>query len=400
MWIGISMDMGNKALLPSGLVDLLPPDAACEAQTVELLIQEFEALGYERVKPPLAEFEISMFAQDPGERIASETFRLMDPYSQKMMALRSDATPQIARIAGSRLGNKGRPLRLAYSVDVLRVKGSQLRPDREFTKTGCELIGAHGVEADIEIAVLAIKSLKSIGVGNIAIDMALPPLVEHVYEAFGTKEHTRKRLDEMLENRDRGALEKEEAPEAKILYELVCCAGPVEKGLKNLAGANLPDEIVSYLEPLSEIAGGVKTALEDLEIDDVGITLDPVERRGFEYKTGFAFTVFAKGERGEIGRGGRYGFCYTDKDSNSLAETATGFTFYMDTLRRIIPLKAAKKSVMISSEEGWNQVAKLQSEGWIVVRCFGEECDGRFLKCTHKFEDGKICPLGQEDCDG
>src|SRR3989339_929272 len=97
------MKQRNPALLPSGLIDLLPPDAAREADAIQQIMKEFEALGYERVKPPLAEFEESLFAPGPGRVVADETFRLMDPVSQKMMALRSDTTAQIARIAATRL---------------------------------------------------------------------------------------------------------------------------------------------------------------------------------------------------------------------------------------------------------------------------------------------------------
>src|ERR1700712_5893342 len=99
----------NPALLPAGLRDLLPPEAETEAAAVETLMDAFAAHGYQRVKPPLLEFEDTLLAGS-GSAMAEQTFRLMDPESQRMMGLRADTTPQVARIATTRLANPPRPL--------------------------------------------------------------------------------------------------------------------------------------------------------------------------------------------------------------------------------------------------------------------------------------------------
>src|SRR5690625_7203963 len=100
-------DDAGHALLPAGLQDGLPPDAAHEAATMERLVGALAKLGYERVKPPLLEFEDSLLT-GPGEQVAQQTFRLMDPVSQRMMGLRADMTPQVARIATTRLRSEER----------------------------------------------------------------------------------------------------------------------------------------------------------------------------------------------------------------------------------------------------------------------------------------------------
>ena len=140
-------DPPNPALLPAGLADALPPDAEREAALVEALMGVFAAHGYERVKPPLLEFEDSLLTGS-GAAVAEQTFRLMDPVSQRMMGLRADTTPQVARIAATRLANAPRPLRLSYAGQVLRVRVTQLSPTRELLQTGVELIGAASAEAD------------------------------------------------------------------------------------------------------------------------------------------------------------------------------------------------------------------------------------------------------------
>ena len=126
--------LAAAALLPAGLMDVLPPAAAFEARTVERLIRYCESFGYERVKPPLIEFEETMLAGS-GAALAAETFRLMDPISQRMLALRPDMTMQVARIASSRLAHRPRPLRLGYAGQVVRVRGTQRRPERQFPRS-------------------------------------------------------------------------------------------------------------------------------------------------------------------------------------------------------------------------------------------------------------------------
>ena len=166
----------HPALLPAGLADVLPPDAMLEAKATEDLINAFAACGYERVKPPLIEFEDTL-TSGSGAATADQSFRLMDPVSQRMLAVRADMTIQIARIATTRFPDAPRPLRLSYSGQVLRVKGSTLRPERQFGQVGAELIGSALPAADAEVILMAYQALVNLGVGDISIDLGLPTLV-------------------------------------------------------------------------------------------------------------------------------------------------------------------------------------------------------------------------------
>ncbi|MGA7868661.1 MAG: ATP phosphoribosyltransferase regulatory subunit, partial [Stellaceae bacterium] len=132
-------DAPHPALLPTGMHDLLPPEAEIEAQVVAQLMMTLAAHGYERVKPPLVEFEDTLFS-GAGAAMAAATFRMMDPASHRMIGVRADMTPQIARIAATRLGDAPRPLRLSYAGQVLRVTGSEIRSERQIGQVGAELI--------------------------------------------------------------------------------------------------------------------------------------------------------------------------------------------------------------------------------------------------------------------
>src|SRR5712691_10905737 len=143
-------DAAHPALLPAGMHDLLPPEAEIEAQVVAQLMTTLAAHGYERVKPPLVEFEETLLS-GAGAAMASATFRMMDPASHRMIGVRADMTPQIARIAATRLGESPRPLRLSYAGQVLRGVGSDLRRERPVGESAAELRGAERGAEDVEV---------------------------------------------------------------------------------------------------------------------------------------------------------------------------------------------------------------------------------------------------------
>src|ERR1700760_2110239 len=169
----ITNDNDHRGLLPAGLADLLPPDAAREADAIDVAIKRFAAFGYDRVKPPMVEFEESLLG-GPGAALASQTFRLMDPVSQRMMGVRPDMTVQVARIAVTRLKHEPRPLRLSYGGTVIRVRGGQLKPERQFAQVGTELIAVNSSAADAEAVLLAVDALRATGVEALSVDLNLP----------------------------------------------------------------------------------------------------------------------------------------------------------------------------------------------------------------------------------
>ena len=141
-------DNDHRGLLPAGLADLLPPDAAREARAIDVAIERFAAFGYERVKPPLVEFEESLLG-GPGAALASQTFRLMDPVSQRMMGVRPDMTVQVARIAVTRL--KHEPISIGIpGLQELR-RNSRRPPASPWQKwaPSCSLVAASSFKPSI-----------------------------------------------------------------------------------------------------------------------------------------------------------------------------------------------------------------------------------------------------------
>lgn len=373
----------HPALLPAGLRDLLPPEAEAEAFTVETLMEVFARHGYERVKPPLLEFEDTLLAGS-GAAVAEQTFRLMDPESQRMMGLRVDTTPQVARIATTRLAAAPRPLRLSYAGQCLLVRGSQISPDRQVAQAGIELIGSDGPAADAEIVLVAAEALACVGVSRVSFDLTLPTLAPALLDAGGVRGEARAALSRALDRKDAASVTALGGGVARVLTDLLLAAGPADRALAALARADLPPEAASLADRLAATVGAIRDRAPDLRL-----TLDPVEFRGFRYHTGVCMTVYAAGRSQELGRGGRY-VCGAD-------EPASGLTLYPDVILRAIPRRAPRPRVFVPHGADQARAAGLRAEGMATVGVLEPADDvdamARRLGCSHVLRDGSAVPL-------
>jgi ATP phosphoribosyltransferase regulatory subunit len=368
----------HPALLPMGLPDLLPPLAEAEASVVARLMATLAAHGYERVKPPLVEFEETLLA-GAGASMAKDTFRLMDPASQRMIGIRADITPQVARIAAFRLKKSPRPLRLCYAGQVLRVTGGEIRPERQIGQAGAELIGAESVAADVEVIGLAAEALAGIGVAGLSVDLGMPTLVPAVCRGFGIAPEA---VREALDHKDAARIAETAGDAAPVLGRLLAAAGPAKRALGALAAFELPDEAASERARLAAVVEQLGKAIPDLRM-----TIDPVENRNFEYHTGIGFTFFARGGRGELGRGGRY------VAGEVKPEPATGFTLYTDTILRAVPAPPAPRRLYLPLGTPGEVARRLRAEGWVTVAALDEapaEAEARRLGCTHLADGGTV----------
>jgi len=382
----------HPALLPTGMHDLLPPEAEVEASVVARLMATLTAHGYERVKPPLVEFEETLFA-GAGAAMANSTFRMMDPISHRMIGVRADMTPQVARIAATRLGGAPRPLRLGYAGQVLRVRGSEIRPERQVGQVGAELIGAAGPAADVEAIAVAGAALAALGVPNLTVDITLPTLVPAIIEACGTGEEGTAELRAALDHKDAAAVTALAGRAGKLLEELLLAAGPAAATLAALDRLDLPERASAERVRLGAVLDGLTAAAPELKV-----TVDPVENRGFEYHTGISFTFFAGGSAahgplGELGRGGRY-----EAGDPAAPEPATGFTLYTDTILRALPGATPPRRVLLPLGADRGRAAALRAAGWITVAALAAAGDWRAeaqrLGCTHVLEGKNPVAVG------
>jgi ATP phosphoribosyltransferase regulatory subunit len=380
----MSDDVSNhRALLPAGLRDLLPPDAETEAASVEALMEVFAAHGYQRVKPPLLEFEDSLLAGS-GVAVAEQTFRLMDPESQRMMGLRADTTPQVARIATTRLAHAPRPLRLSYAGQCLHVRGSQLAPDRQIAQTGIELIGCDNPAADAEIVLVGAEALASVGLTRTSFDFTLPTLVPILLDDAGFTGPTRAVLARALDRKDAASVVRHGGSLAPTLTDLLLAAGPADRALPALQAASLPQAARDLATRLAAAIAAIRARSPTLRL-----TVDPVEFRGFRYETGVSVTIYAPGRHEELGRGGRY-IC-------GEAEPATGLTLYPDAVLRAAPQREGRLRLYVPLGADQDEAARMRRLGYATVAALGPEDDAaaeaRRLSCSHILHNGSAVKL-------
>ncbi|CAK0778514.1 ATP phosphoribosyltransferase regulatory subunit [Azospirillaceae bacterium] len=385
------IDHEHIALLPAGLHDVLPPDAAHEAGLTERLIAEFSWCGYERIKTPLVEFEESLLSGS-GVALAKQTFRLMDPVSRRMMGVRSDMTPQIARIAATRLRKAPRPLRLCYAGQVLRVTGSQLRPERQFGQVGVELIGSLQPAADAEVILMGARALSRLGVRDLSVDLCVPTLVPTICKSLGLSEREQNDLRQALDHKDEAAVRSACRKAAPLMDWLLSASGPAERAVQILAGLELPESAEPDRRRLIEVVRLTREAAPEKLV----LTVDLTEWRGFEYQTGVSFTFFARDVRGELGFGGRY---RAGSAQGVAGEPATGFTLYADTVLRAVPAPAPARRLFVPVGTSVSATEAWRGGEWVTVSGLEPVVDlkaeARRLGCDHVLIDGVAVPLGE-----
>jgi ATP phosphoribosyltransferase regulatory subunit len=365
-------------LLPEGLRDRLPPQAEAASRLLHRVIVAIGRHGYDRVSPPLAEFEEGLLVRLKRTR-AQDLLRVVDPVSQRTLAFRPDITAQVGRIAVTRMAHRARPLRLAYGGPVLKLRATQLRPERELTQAGAELIGSDGVAAAIELLSLAIEALEVAGVTGITIDLTLPDLVETL--AAGPMPLPPERVDavrDLLDAKDAGGLA---SLSAEAYLPFIAAAGPIDRALEKLRALDPSHALDTRLDGIEAIAAAIG--------DRATLTLDPTERHGFEYQSWLGFSMFGQGLSGEVGRGGAYAVLHPD----GREEAAIGFSLFIDPLVDAGLGVVERRRIFLPLGADPATAARLRADGWTTIAALSDADDPAALDCTHRLVGTRPEPL-------
>ena len=370
--------MDNKRwVLPEGIEEQLPSDARQIEMLRRELLDLFFTWGYELVIPPFVEYTDSLLTGIGGD-LDLQTFKLVDQQSGRMMGIRADMTPQVARIDAHQLGRK-QPTRLCYMGTVLRTHADDLSNKRSLMQIGAELYGHAGVESDIEVIRLMIAMLDQIQLGDIYLDLGHVGIFRALSRQAG--------FDEKQESLLFDILQRKAAPE---LNEL-------------LQGADIPEKIRVMLAELVWLNGGIdvlKTAREKLKSADktvvkaienleliaavlqkhcphVELHFDLAELRGYNYHTGVVFAAYKPGIGQSISHGGRYDHI---GEAFGRARPATGFT---SDLRALIDYSARQENTepcgvyapAADDDALLECIAALRAKGERVVTALPEQSD-------------------------
>jgi len=334
-------------VLPDHIADVLPSEARHIEEIRRDLLDMARCYGYELVMPPLLEHLESLLS-GTGEALDLQTFKLVDQLSGRMMGLRADSTPQVARIDAHLLNREG-VTRLCYCGPVLHTRPSGPNATREPLQFGAELYGHTGLEADLEILTLALDSLKVAQVGAISVDMADARIAHALLKDLS--------LDAVQLSQIHAALAAKDGSELRVLLRHAPAA--ISAALINLlqlyGDASVLQEAQRVLPNLPDI----HAALAHLKwlashIEGASVSFDLADMRGYAYYSGAMFSLYAPGASDALARGGRYdevGLVFGRK------RPAVGFSLDIKALVSV----AAGRPLRAAIRAPWGEVAELRA---------------------------------------
>ena len=319
----------ERWLLPEGMEELVPPESLRLERMRRSLLDLFSRWGYEIVTPPFIEYLESLLT-GTGEDLELHTFKLIDQLTGRMMGVRADMTPQVARIDAHRLRHAG-PSRLCYVGTVLHTLPEGLSAGRSPVQIGAELYGHTGCESDCEIVCLMLEALELSGIGPVHLGLGHVGVFRALARRAALSREQETALHEVLQRKAgveaRELLEEWEV-EARCAAALTALVGlDGDTSVLDRAGRELADggdEVKRGLEDLAELVRAVRARRPGVELH-----MDLAELRGYRYHTGFVFAAFVPGYGQEVARGGRY-----DEIGSVFgrARAATGFSADLKTL--------------------------------------------------------------------
>ncbi|MCU0833093.1 MAG: ATP phosphoribosyltransferase regulatory subunit [Chromatiaceae bacterium] len=295
----------ERWLLPAGIEEILPPQAQLVEALRRDLLDLYRRWGYELVVPPLIDYLESLLT-GTGHDLDLRTFKLTDQESGRLLGVRADMTPQVARIDAHHLRRSG-PTRLCYLGTVLHTRSDGFAGTRSPLQIGAEIYGHSGPESDTEIIRLVILTLELAGIRDIYLDLGHVGIYRGLARQAG--------LDPRQELLLFDALQRKAVPEIETLIGTWGLAGEPARMLLVLAELNGDDALGRADGELAAAADSVHRALDELRaiagalrrwLPRVPVHFDLAELRGYHYKTGMVFAAFVPGWGQEIARGGRY----------------------------------------------------------------------------------------------
>ncbi|MGI9333005.1 MAG: ATP phosphoribosyltransferase regulatory subunit, partial [Gammaproteobacteria bacterium] len=297
-------------LLPEGVEEVLPPYAAVLERARRSVLDLFAGWGYELVMPPFVEHLDSLLT-GTGQDLELETFKLIDQMSGRLLGVRADMTPQVARMDAHSLGRASQPAspdtpsRLCYLGTVLRAIPDGMSASRTPVQLGAELYGHAGVESDCEVLCLLLETLCTLGVADVHVDLGHVGIFRSLARRAQLEPETESLVHDALQRKARPELEallaarnvaSGEAERIIALTELNGDASVLERARALLDPGG--DELGGQLDAISGVAAEVERHRPATQVH-----YDLAELRGYRYHTGIVFAAFVPGHGEEIGRG-------------------------------------------------------------------------------------------------
>ncbi|MFT5657149.1 MAG: ATP phosphoribosyltransferase regulatory subunit [Gammaproteobacteria bacterium] len=332
----MSKQSNNRWLLPDGVQETLPPVALSVDLLRRKILQMYHCWGYDLVMPAMIEYMDSLLT-GTAHSLDTKTFSLVDQLTGKQMGVRSDMTPQVARIDAHLLADderRGRVARLCYCGHLLHAQADGITSSRTPLQIGAEIFGNGSMIADVEVVSLMIETLHAVGLDHISIDIGHVGIFRSLVSTTELNQQQEALLFDMLQRKS--------IPELKIYLAQLKLSDQLSEQFHQLALLNGDVEIIQEArevfanssEELKQALDHMQAVVEAVQSKYPGtlINCDLSELRGYNYHTGLVFAAFLPGQGKEIARGGRYdniGSIFGN------ARPATGFSADLLSLHQI-----------------------------------------------------------------
>lgn len=302
---------GSKTNIPRGMTTHLPEGAFLRRHAQEMLLSTFFQWGYKEVVTPVFEY-LDILSAGLSNRLLEKSYKFTDRESGKLMLLRPDITPQVARMAAGILSDEPKPLRLCYYGNVFRYQESHAGREREMFQVGCELAGPSSPEADAEIIAVVCDAVRGIGIKDFKIVIGhggyLYGIIAYLRDSFG-QSFTPENEQSLQE-----AIGKKDGDLISSILDMAGIKDQIKKRLLQIPDLFGGEEIFDKASIIAKNRAS-SDAIENLQqiysilclhqLKDY-ILFDLCDIRGIDYYTGMFFEIFSPGMAYPVGRGGRY----------------------------------------------------------------------------------------------
>ncbi|MEH6628254.1 MAG: ATP phosphoribosyltransferase regulatory subunit [Motiliproteus sp.] len=381
------MSIADRWLLPDGVKEILPPQARQVEGVRRQLLDLFHSWGYDLVMPPMIEYLDSLLT-GTGNDLALSTYKVTDQLTGRLMGLRADTTPQVARIDAHSLPREN-TARYCYANSVLHTVPANMLAGRSPLQIGAELYGHAGVDSDIEVICLMLESLQAAGIKSVVtLDLGHVAFYRALVAESGLDAEHESRLFELLQGKEITELEAllssvnlsaERAEQFRQLIRLSGGQDVLERASVLLGG--LSESTDKALQDLKQVADAVRGCYPNVQL-----YFDLSELRGYNYHTGIVFAAYVPEYGQALVKGGRYD--EIGKDFGR-ARPATGFSADLKVIAELtVAERAVESSVLAPADtdaELHAKVAELRGSGERVIsRLPGDKSGASVFGCDRQ----------------
>ena len=359
----------GRWLLPEGIEELLPREAAVVERLRRELLDLCNRWGYDLVIPPLVEYCESLLI-GLGHDLELQTFTLTDQLSGRLLGIRPDITPQVARMDAHSLRSEG-PARLCYAGSVLHTRARSPLASRSPIRLGAELYGDASLAADVEVVSLMLEMLRVAGLQSVTLDLGHVGIFRGLMRQADLDEQTREALFALLQDKAESSIHAllDEAGIEPVLAARLGRLATLNGDRSVIAEArqlfaDAPAEVGAALDALDQVADAVTK-----RSPGVNIHFDLCELHGYHYHTGLVFAAYVPGQGEAVANGGRY------DDIGGVFGRARPATGFNTDLRSLLNLACTggdgvRRGIFVPdvlAESAWAEVSRLREAGERVV---------------------------------